>query len=192
MATRERAYTVDEVWRLANAPENEQNRYTLIDGELTVKMSPGYLRARIASEIARLMGNFVTERDLGEVTVESGHYPQQDRRTLQLPDVAFISKERAPASDWDRYVPIMPDLAVEMISPSQSMKQAREKAATYLRHGTAIVWLVHPTKQRAEIWTAADDGTAQSQTIDADGALTGGAVRPAFSLPLRQLFQPRR
>ena len=85
MATRERTYTVDEVWRLANAPENEQNRYTLIDGELTVEMSPGYQRTRIASEIARLMGNFVTERDLGEVTVESGHYPQQDRRTLQLP-----------------------------------------------------------------------------------------------------------
>ena len=192
MATRERAYTVDEVWRLANAPENEQNRYTLIDGELTVEMSPGYLHARIASEIARLMGNFVFERDLGEVTVESGHYPQQDRRTLQLPDVAFISKERTPAPDWDRYVPIMPDLAVEIVSPSQSMKQAREKAKTYLRHRTTIVWIVHPGKHSAEIWTAADDGTAQSETIDADGTLTGGAVLPGFSLPLRQLWQPRR
>ena len=192
MATQDRIYTVDDVWRLANAPENELNRYTLIDGELTVEMSPGYLRARIASEIARLIGNFVAERDLGEVTVESGHYPPQDAGTLQLPDVAFISKERAPAPDWDRYVPIMPDLAVEIISPSQSMKQAREKAATYLRHGTAIVWLVHPTKQSAEQWTAADDGTAQHETIDSDGALTGGAVLPGFSLPLRHLCHPKR
>ena len=192
MATRERAYTVDEVWKLANAPENEQNRYTLINGELTVEMSPGYLHARIASEIARQIGNFVAERDLGEVTVESGHYPQQDRRTLQLPDVAFISKERTPAPDWDRYVPIMPDLAVEIISPSQSMKQAREKAATYLRHGTALVWLVHPGEQSAEIWAAADDGSTQRETIAVDGALDGGMVLPGFSLPLRQLFQPTR
>lgn len=192
MATRERAYTVDEVWKLANAPENEQNRYTLINGELTVEMSPGYLHARIASEIARQIGNFVAERDLGEVTVESGHYPQQDRRTLQLPDVAFISKERTPAPDWDRYVPIMPDLAVEIISPSQSMKQAREKAATYLCHGTALVWLVHPGEQSAEIWAAADDGSTQRETIAVDGALDGGVVLPGFSLPLRQLFQPTR
>lgn len=192
MATRERAYTVDEIWKLANAPENEHNRYTLINGELTVEMSPGYLHARIASEIARQIGNFVAERDLGEVTVESGHYPQQDRRTLQLPDVAFISKERTPAPDWDRYVPIMPDLAVEIISPSQSMKQAREKAVTYLRHGTALVWLVHPGKQSAEIWAAADDGPTQRETIAVDGALDGGEVLPGFSLPLRQLFQPTR
>lgn len=155
-------------------------------------MPPGYLHGRIASEIARLNGNFVIKHDLGEVTVESGHYPQQDRHTLQLPGVAFISKKRAPAPDWERFVPLMPDLAVELNSPSQSMKQAREKAATYLRHGTAVVWLVHPGKQSAEIWTAADDGSTQNENIDADDALTSGAVLPGFSLPLRQLFQPKR
>ena len=191
MATRERAYTVDDVWRLANAPENELNRYTLIDGELAVEMSPGYLHGRIASEIARLMGNFLVERDLGVVTVETLHSPPLDSGNMLQPDVAFIRKERAPAPDWERFVPVMPDLAVEIISPSQSMKDARDKAETYLRHGSTIVWLIHPAKQSAEIWAAADDGTAQSETIDADGALTGGAVLLGFSLQLRQLFQPK-
>ena len=192
MATRERTYTVDDVWRLANASENELNRYMLIDGELAVEMSPGYLHGRIASEISRLLGNFLVNRDLGEVTVETLHSPPRDSGNMLQPDVAFIRKERAPAPDWERFVPVMPDLAVEIISPSQSVKDAREKAETYLRHGTEIVWLIHPAKQNAEIWAVADDGAAQNETIDADGALSGGAVLPGFSLPLQQLFQPKR
>lgn len=192
MATRERAYTVDDVWRLSCAAENELKRYTVIDGVLNVSMSPGYLHARIASEIARLLGNFVVDRDLGQVTVESGHYPPQDRRTLLLPDVAFIRKERAPTPDFERFVPIMPDLAVEIISPSQSLAEARRKAEVYLRHGTAVVWLVHPAEQNAEICTAAIDGAPKSETIGSDDELSGGAVLPGFALPLSRLFPHNR
>ena len=188
MATRERLFTVDDVWQLACAPENELNRYSLIDGELIVSMSPGYLHARIASEIARLMGNYVVERDLGDVTVESGHYPPQDRRTLLIPDVIFIRKERAPARDLEHYAPLMPDLAVEIISPSQTLGQARRKAKVYLRHGTAIVWLVHPARKNAEVWTLGTDGAPQSETVNMQGDLSGGAVLPGFALPLRHLL----
>ena len=192
MATRERAYTVEDVWQLACAAENDLNRYTLIDGELTVSMSPGYLHARIAGQIARIMGNYVVERDLGDVTVESGHYPPQDRRTLLLPDVAFISKERAPGPDLESFAPVMPDLAVEIISPSQSLEEARRKAKVYLCHGTAMIWLVHPAAKSAEVWTAADDGAPQCETIDVDGELSGGSALPGFILPLRRLFQGKR
>ena len=192
MATRERTYTIDDVWRMTCAAENEFNRYALIDGELTVSMSPGYMHARIASEIARLIGNFVVEKDLGDVTVESGHYSLHDRRTLLLPDVAFIRKARAPAPNLERFAPIMPDLAVEIVSPSQSMTEARRKAKVYLRHGTVMVWLVHPEEKKAEAWTIADDGGPQSETIEFDGGLSAGTLLPGFNLPLRELFQPKR
>ncbi len=189
MATREREYTVDDVWRLTSTPENESNRYALIDGELIVSMSPGYLHARLTSEISRLMGNFVVERDLGDVTVESGHYPPGDRRTLLLPDVAFIRKERAPVPDLARFAPLMPDLAVEIISPLQTLAQARRKARVYLRLGTAMVWLVDPSQKNAEVWTIAGDGAPQSETANLEGELSGGAVLPGFTLPLRRLFR---
>lgn len=143
---------------------------------------------KIASEIARLMGNFVVERDLGDVTVESGHYPPQDRRSLLLPDVAFIRKERAPAPDLARYAPLMPDLAVEIISPSQSLAQARRKASVYLRHGTSLVWLVNPAEKTAEVWTLGSDGAPHSETVETEANLSGGTVLPGFALPLGRLF----
>ncbi len=152
-------------------------------------MSPGYLHARIASEIARLLGNYVVERDLGDVTVESGHFPPEDRRTLLLPDVAFISKERAPAPELERYVPFMPDLAVEIISPSQSLAQARRKAKAYLRLGSALVWLVDPMRKNAEVWSLGSKGAPHSKSLGLDDELSGGSALPGFRLPLRHLFR---
>ena len=87
---------------------------------------------------------------------------------------------------------MMPDLAVEIISPSQDWQEMRGKAEIYLRHDTPMVWLIHPKEQSAEMWTTADDGTAQHETVDSDGALNGGAALPGFSLPLTHLLQPKR
>ena len=86
MVTRERALTVDDVWRLEQQPRDPAEKYYLIDGELIVKMASTQLHGALASEISRLLGNFVVERQLGFVAVESGHHP--------LPDVAFVSIER--------------------------------------------------------------------------------------------------
>ena len=188
MATRDRLYTVDDAWRLACAPENEARKICLIDGELLVTMSPGQLHGTLASEIARLMGNFVVERDLGRVTVETGYHPAEDRHTVLIPDVAFEGRAQASQPAITGYAPYLPDLAVEITSPSQSLAEARRKAETYLRHGAAMVWLVHPAAQNAEVWTAADDSAPQSETIKLDGELTGGTVLPGFTLPLSSLF----
>ncbi len=74
----------------------------------------------------------------------------------------------------------MPDLAVEVVSPSQTLAEVRRKAETYLRHGSALVWLIDPGSETAEVW--------QREVIDSDGVLSGGAVLPGFSLPLRKIF----
>ena len=185
MATRERVYTVDDVWRLEAANENPLEKYYLIDGELHVKMSPNQQHSEIAAEIARLIGNYVVERGLGRVTVECGYHPLGDRSCVLLPDVAFEGLPRAAQPSRSTYVPYMPDLAVEVISPSQSWAKTRRKAQRYLRHGTELVWLIDPAAQRAEVWQR---GSEQREVIDSDGAFRGGAVLPGFSLPLGRLF----
>ena len=187
MVTRERDYTIDDVWRLEHQPMNATEKYYLIDGELCIKMSPNQTHGRIASEIARLLGNHVVERGLGWVTIEVGYHPPGERHTVLLPDVAFESRARAARTPLPTYVPYMPDLAVEVVSPSQTLAETRRKAAVYLRHGTVMVWIIDPARNKAESWTAAEDGTARSEIIEQDGELSGGAVLPGFTLPLRRL-----
>jgi Uma2 family endonuclease len=188
MVSREREFTIDDVWRLEHQPKNMGQKYYVIDGELCVKMSPSHLHGSIASEIARLLGNHVIERGLGRVTIEVGYHPAGERHIVLLPDVAFESRARAARKPLPTYAPYMPDLAVEVVSPSQTLAETRRKAAVYLRHGTVMVWLINPAGHNAESWTAADDGTARSEIIRIDGELRGGTVLPDFTLPLKRLF----
>ena len=164
MATQERVYTVDDVWRLEAANENPFEKYYLIDGELRIKMSPNQDHAWLASEIARLLGNFVVENELGFVFVECGYRLPSGRPSLLLPDVSFECRARSAQPRLKSYVPYMPDLAVEVISPSQSLAQVREKAERYLRHGAALVWLIDPASETAEVWRRGSD---ERVTIDA-------------------------
>ncbi len=188
MVTQERVYTVDDVWRLEAANENPLEKYYLIDGEFCVKMSPNQSHAAIASLISYYLQSYVLPRGLGRVLVECGYLNPGERPTLLLPDVSFESRARAAQPPLRTYAPYMPDLAVEIISPSQSLAQVRRKAETYLRYGSALVWLINPQAKTAEVWTALADGDTQREAIALDGELRAGAALPGFSLPLRRIF----
>ena len=185
MATQERVYTVDDVWRLEVANENPLEKYYLIDGELCIKTAPSELHGATANLIAHYLTGFALERGLGRVGVEVGFHPPGDRGTALLPDVSFISKARMAQRARATYVPYMPDLAVEVVSPSQSLAQVRRKAETSLRHGTALVWLIDPQSQTAEVWQR---GSEQREIIDSGGELSGADILPGFRLPLRKIF----
>ena len=117
--------------------------------------------------------------------VEVGFHPPGDRGTALLPDVSFISAARMTERALSSYVPLMPDLAVEVVSPSQSLAQVRRKAQTYLRHGAALVWLVDPVARTVEVWRRDSE---RREVIEPDGELSGADVLPGFRLPLRQVF----
>ena len=144
MATQERVYTVDDVWRLELENQNPLEKYYLIDGELCIKMAPTEVHGETANLIAYYLTSFVLQHGLGRVGIEVGFHPPGDRGTALLPDVSFLSKARMTKRALSSYVPSMPDLAVEVVSPSQSLAQVRRKAAVYLRHGTSLVWIIDP------------------------------------------------
>ena len=185
MAIQERVYTVDDVWRLELENKNPLEKYYLIDGELCIKMSPSELHRTLANEIGRLLGNYVVEHNLGRVGIEVGFHPPGNRKSVLLPDVSFTSKARMAQQPLSTYVPYMPDLAIEIVSPSQSLAQVRRKAEVYLRHGTSLVWLIDPQAKYAEVWR---QDRAERETIASDGALNGDDILPGFRLPLRQVF----
>ncbi len=181
-------YTVNDVWALECDPVNEGRYFYLIDGELHEDPMPNWTHGSLALLLGHYLLLHVQPRDLGEVNVEVGYHPTDADDTVLLPDVAYVSHARLEGSFPDSYVPAMPEIAVEIKSPGNSMAQLRRKAEIYLRHGATIVWLVIPERQGVEQWQLDADGEMQHFFFDRQGALHGGTALPGFTLELSLLF----
>lgn len=187
MEVKERVYDVDSFWRFACQPENADKRLELIHGELVEMLQPAEEHGFIAGEIAFHIRLFDSDRKLGILTVEAGYYSEEDRSTVLGPDVAFRRTDGStpPQKKW---APTMPDLAVKIKSPSNTLAELRDKAAIYLRRETQLVWIVIPERKGVEVCRLDDKGKMQTEFIGADGALSGESVLPGFALELALLF----
>ncbi len=107
-------------------------------------------------------------------------------RTVRMPDASFVRADRLPP---EGLVPgvfkFSPDLAVEVLSPSERRSQIQKKVDDYLQSGTALIWVVDPRRRTVRIVTA---GTAEGLLREGD-TLTGGQVLPGFSCEVAELFE---
>lgn len=188
MAIQEKLYTVDDLWAMESDPAFEDRYFYLIDGELFEDAMPGRTHGRLAVKIGRYLDEFAEAHNLGEVTVETGYHPPETRYTALLPDVAFQRFENLPDPPPEGYVPQMPDLAVEIQSPSDSLSKLRRKARAYLEHGTALVWLVQPKRHGVEVCRLSQDRSLQAEFIGEGGQLSGEHILPGFELEVSKLF----
>ena len=188
MAIQQQARVIDSVWELAQSPEFYGKRFYVIDGEW-YEMSPvKRIHSRLANRIGMILGMFVEERDLGETHVELGFSPPGDRSTLLAPDVAFVSTARLRNQPEDGFLSIMPDLAVEIASPSNTLTQLRRKAKIYLDNGSSLVWIVLPAEKGVDVCRSATGARLDIEFVGADGVLSGEDVLPGFDLELSRLF----
>ena len=88
------------------------------------------------------------------------------------------------------FLSLMPDLAVEIKSPNDSLAQLRCKAAIYLNNGSSLVWLVLPAEKGVDVCRAAAGGRLDIEFVGQAGALSGEDVVPGFELPLSRIFPP--
>jgi Uma2 family endonuclease len=124
---------------------------------------------------------FAEEHELGYVTGEAGGYMVTGER--YTPDVAFISKARQPEPCHDLFNPNAPDLAVEVLAPTDKPADMRIKFANYLAAGTAV-WIVNPDSKMVEVY-----GPGQPvRIIGLDGTLDGGDLLPGFELAVKDIF----
>ena len=188
MELREHLYDIDDLWDIVCHEENTDKRFELINGELFEMAPPGWEHGTLAGEIYHFFRLFDPERKLGNPTVDSGFYPAADRSTLLSPDVAFTRIERAPERKFKKWVPLMPDIAVEVQSPSNTLADLRRKAAIYLEHGTQLVWIVIPDRKGVDVCRLDDSGDIRAEFIGVDGSLSGESVLPGFQLELAALF----
>ena len=129
--------TVDDVVRLN---DHEDRLYELVDGIL-VEKTVGLEESFIAGKILTLLNNFVDPHGLGLVAGEGGTI-QLDIDLVRIPDVSFISWDRLPGGEFpDEPVPLLvPDLAVEVISQSNTRKEMDDKLQEYFEKGVRLVW----------------------------------------------------
>lgn len=188
MEIKKRLYTVDDVLELQGWDGERDRKYELINGELC-EMSPTYLlHSWLASRIDRMIGDFAEEMGLGYSFVEAGFFLSDDRHNLYAPDVAFVSKARMPNPIPQTFAGFMPDLAVEIASPSNTVAELRGKALIYLRNGTQLVWILYPEREGAEVCRVDDNRQIKTEIVGDDGTLSGEDVLPGFELDLRRLF----
>ena len=178
--------TVDDVDRLNN---HEDRLYELVDGIL-VEKTVGLQESIVAGYIVTILNNFVRPRGLGLVAGEAGTI-QLDIDLVRIPDVSFFSLERLPGGEVpEEPVPLLvPDLAVEVISRSNTPKEMGEKLEDYFEKGVLVVWYVRPKSRVVDVYTAPDHFTR----LTASMRLDGGDVLPGFSVQVGELFQmPKR
>ncbi len=181
MEARQLLYTVDEFERYADAPENRERLLELIDGEIVEKV-PTQIHGMCAGNIYGYFWTHVRQTRSGRVVMEVRYSNPQDKRNSRIPDVSYTSGNSPPIERGS--VPLMPDIAVEVKSPDDTLKDMRAKARYYLANGTKIVWLVEPQKRFVEVYTLDDEQIfIEGETLD------GGEVLAGFQMPVSAIFE---
>jgi len=163
----------------------DDGHFDLVDGEVWHVAATGARHGKFGVRLARFLGNHVAEVGTGEVySLEFGYVVRPDEPTVLCPDVSFLLAEHVvPDSDDFHVGP--PDLAVEVISPSETSRRVLAKANRYIEAGTEIVWCVYPKKRQIVVYAA----DATPEILGVGDTLTGGSVLPDFALPLATLFE---
>jgi Uma2 family endonuclease len=166
-----------------NYPFQEDKRYELDEGELIEMTRPGYMHNRVLMRLSGKLFIYFESNALGEVLNSENLYALSPS-TRQSPDVAIIRGDRRKELQGAKVIPIIPDIAVEVLSPSETQRMIRRKMKQYFEAGVKEVWLIDSEAREAEIWKgpALSDATEVAHTL-------ASPLLPGFSLPLADLFQ---
>jgi Uma2 family endonuclease len=169
---------------VADLEDPENDCCELIDGTL-VEKAMGMRESILAGCLIELLRPFVRSRNLGFVCGADGTFELLSG-LVRLPDVAFVSWDRVPGRRIpDAPVPnVVPDLAVEVLSRSNSPSEMARKRDEYFRAGVQVVWEIDPVARTVRVYAAPDC----YHDLTAADTLTGDPVLPGFALPLQQLF----
>ena len=173
--------TLEEFERLEDPPGY---RLELVGGALVREPQPGALHGLVAMNVLRALDAHCRAHRSGMAFVEVG-YALDARGLVRRPDVSFLLPAHLPEGDfpegvWRR----PPDLAVEVVSPTNAAAEIEQKVAEYLAAGSAEVWVVYPRTRTVVVHRA--DGTARR--LGEDDEIDGGEVLPDFRTPVRSLF----
>jgi Uma2 family endonuclease len=176
----QKTMTVEEFEEYANLPENADLRLEFIDGEMIEVPSNAY-SSEINALIMWQLGNHVYPRGLGHITGEGGGYKVAGARLA--PDAAFVSKARQGKLDRQGYNSVAPDLAIEVMSPTDKDSDLEKKLKKYAEAGT-VAWVFYPDTRLVKVHIPGQP----EKTLGSDETLEGGEVLPGFTLRIGDIF----
>ena len=158
----------------------------LIRGEFCETMSAGLKHGEVVMKLGFLMGSVVIPGRLGRLAgSDAGVILERDPDTVREPDIAFISAARMPLEEEEHgYSEIVPDLVVEIASPSDSRREVNDKARMWNSYGVPLVWAAYPETRTIDVHRA--DGSIT--TLREDDVLDGGEILPGFAVRVSDIF----
>jgi Uma2 family endonuclease len=161
------------------------HKYEVVDGELVAVSPAGMRHEAVVTRLTATLHHFVDQRALGRAFGPDLLYvlSSGNRRG---PDVSFMAADRYAALPASTVFPsVAPDLAVEVLSPSDRMKRVLDKVGEYLDAGVRLVWVIDPVKQQAAVYRTA----TEVRYVDTAGELDGEDVLPGLRCRLSEVLK---
>jgi Uma2 family endonuclease len=171
--------TIDD---LLKCPKDGR-KYELVDGEILVSPA-GFQHAQIVARIVHIIATFLEAHPMGQVCADNLgiNFPNGN---LRSPDVTFVRNEKVPVGKAaEAFAEFIPDLAVEVLSPPDSLKEVGEKIGEFLECGVPVVWLVDPERQTVTIYRS----LSQTEQLSSKDIITAEPILPGFSCSVSRFF----
>ncbi|MFM9266594.1 Uma2 family endonuclease [Tychonema sp. BBK16] len=179
----------EKVWTDAEfmALSRDGHRYEIVNGELIDMGNSGAKHGYVCSVLMILLGGYVHIQKLGAMFDSSTAFKMKSGNK-RSPDVSFMAKERLQGLDElpDGFLEGAPDLAVEILSPSNTVEEIHNKLVEYFDNGSRLVWVINPKEKYVLVYRSSQEPDRLLKSID---SLDGEEVVPGFSLAIAELFQ---
>ncbi len=181
MTQQQTLLTAEEFFRLYGGKDDH---YELVEGKVVETAIPGMQHGGVVATVGSVLLKYVSGHKLGQVCARGGFILSPG--TVRAPDVAFIRKERIPAEGLPQaFFSGPPDLAVEVVSPSDTAAELDVKVHEYLRNGVSQVWVAYPEGKRMQVFER--DGRMMRH--EEGDTLNGGDLLPGFAVVVGELFK---
>ena len=183
MITQTRLVTAEELERMPQYDAHVE----LVEGEIVKTAPAGHEHGEIALAIGSLLREFVRMNKLGKTYgAETGFILSRNPDTVRAPDAAFVSTERVTRQTRrEGFFDGVPDLAVEVVSPEDTIGEIDAKVVEYLEAGTSLIWIIHPRTRTITVYRSLD----QVRVLTANDMLDGNDVLPGFAVIVKEIFE---
>jgi Uma2 family endonuclease len=177
-----RLWTAEELL----AMPDDGMRHELVRGELRTMTPAGGQHGLVITWLTGMLFRYLQEHDMGALfSPDTGFHLASEPDTVRAPDIAFVSDARIPPGGIPRSYPrLTPDLAVEVLSPDDTVFEIEEKVEEYLVTGARLVWVINPKRRTATVYQPG----AAARVLAAGDVLDGGEVLPGFACRVADVF----